>query len=192
MKIKELIYGRGSSGKYLELPIAQSDVEEIVEAGTLVPEHVPVQPWHFVAVSDPAALRALEELMHGEVEAFAAKLRERFPGHPEIKRDTEQFMESLSGAPLVVMAFTDHACEDEALAEQIKQIGSAFQNMLLQAYGKGIGSCWLTSPIAAGIAPALRQRFSPGEGEFIGIVTFGYFDSNAPRNVVRRAQVRYI
>lgn len=158
----------------------------------MVPEHINVQPWHFVAVSDPAALRELNALMRGEVERFAVKLRERFPGHPEIKRDTEQFMDSLACAPLVVMAFTDYPCQDEALAQEIKQIGSAFQNMLLLSYSKGIGSCWLTSPIAAGVAPALCERFSAGEGEFIGIVTFGYFDKDAQRDVVRKAQVRYI
>lgn len=191
-KIKELIYGRGNTGKYISRPIPEADIREIVEAGTYVPENLDIRPWHFVALSDPDRLSRLNENMHNGVVGFSAKLRERFPGHPELKKDTEEFLESLGTATLVVMAFTDYPVEGNALANEVKQIGSAFQNMLLKAYGKGIGSYWLTSPIAAGAAPKLKAEFSPGEGEFIGMVTFGYYDQEQTKPVVRKGSVEYI
>ena len=65
--------------------------------------------------------------------------------------------------------------------------------MLLKAYGKGIGSYWLTSPIAAGAAPNLKKQFLPdSEGEFIGMVTFGYYDSEMARPLVKKGSVKYI
>lgn len=191
-KIKELIYGRGNSGRYVPGAIPEEDIREIVEAGTFVPDNLNIQPWHFVALSDPERLKNLNEKMHNGVINFSAKLRERFPGHPELKKDTEDFLASLDTAPLVVMAFTDYPVEGNALADEIKQIGSAFQNMLLKAYGKGIGSYWLTSPIAAGAAPNLKAEFSPGEGEFIGMVTFGYYDKDQRGSVVKKGRVEYI
>ena len=192
-KIKELIYGRGNNGQYSKGSIPEADIREIVEAGTYVPDGLGIQPWHFVAVSDPEVLRNLTAKMHAGVVPFAAKLRERFPGHPELKRDTEEFLASMDTAPLVVMAFTDYPVSGNALAEEVKQIGSAFQNMLLKAYGKGIGSYWLTSPIAAGAAPNLKAEFAPdSQGEFIGMVTFGYYDSEKAKPVIRMGQAKYI
>ena len=190
-KIKELIYGRGNNGIYIKGEIPASDIEEIVEAGTYMPETVGVNPV-FVAVSDPEIISEMREHMHSGVKDFSAKLRERFPGHPELKKDTEEFLASLDTAPLVVMAFTDRPIEGNALAEEVKQIGSAFQNMLLKAYGKGIGSYWLTSPIAAGAAPNLKARFAPEAGEFIGMVTFGYYDKNEEGSVVKKGSVKYV
>ena len=65
--------------------------------------------------------------------------------------------------------------------------------MLLKAYDKGIGSYWLTSPIAAGAAPNLKKQFMPdSEGEFIGMVTFGYYDKNISGNTVKKGAVKYI
>lgn len=192
-KIKELLYGRGNTGLYVPGAIPEEDIREIVEAGTFVPEGLGVNPWHFVAVSDPAVLDDLRERMHKGVVGFSAKLRERFPGHPELKKDTEDFLASLDRAPLVVMAFTDYPVQGNALADEVKQIGSAFQNMLLKAYGKGIGSYWLTSPIAAGAAPNLKKQFLPdSEGEFIGMVTFGYYDNEMARPLVKKGSVKYI
>ena len=190
-KIKELLYGRGNTGIYVQGIIPQSDIEEIVEAGTYMPDRIGVNPV-FVAVSDPETLRSLRGKMHSGVVPFAAKLRERFPGHPELKKDTEEFLASLDSAPLVVMAFTDRPIEGNALAEEVKQIGSAFQNMLLKAYGKGIGSYWLTSPIAAGAAPNLKAEFAPEAGEFIGMVTFGYYDKDNGTNTVKKGSVKYV
>lgn len=91
------------------------------------------------------------------------------------------------------MAFTDYPVEGNALADEVKQIGSAFQNMLLKAYGKGIGSYWLTSPIAAGAAPNLKAQFMPeSEGEFIGMVTFGYYDKETSGAIVKKGEVKYL
>ena len=192
-KIKELIYGRGNNGMYVGGRIPEEDIREIVEAGTYVPDGLDIRPWHFVALSDPETIADLRVKMHAGVIPFAAKLRERFPGHPEFKKDTEEFLASLDTAPLVVMAFTDYPVEGNDLAREVKQIGSAFQNMLLKAYGKGIGSYWLTSPIAAGAAPNLKAQFMPeSDGEFIGMVTFGYYDKEHLGSTVKKGEVKYI
>ena len=192
-KIKELIYGRSVSGKYIEKKISEADIREIVEAGTYVPSDLNVLPWHFVAVSDDEILTNMNGMMKDDVFAFAAQIKERFPQHPEIMNDAETFAESLKNTPLVVMAFTDYPVSGSDLAEEVKQIASAIQNMLLKAYDKGIGSYWLTSPIAALLSPHLKERFSPeGSGEFICLVTFGYPDVSNEKELVKKATVEYI
>lgn len=192
-KIKQLIYGSNDRGSYIDRAIDKNIITEIVEAGTWVPDDKNVHPCHFVALSDPEMLAGLKERIHAGVIPFAARLRERFPGHPELKKDTEEFLMNLDSAPLVVMAFTKDHIEGEALAKEIKQISSAFQSMLITAYDKGIGSYWLTSPIAAGAAPNLKAEFSPyDDGEFVGMVTFGYYDAEKSRPVVKMGTVEYI
>ena len=192
-RVKELIYGRGNTGRFVDGKVPEGDIREIVEAGTYVPENIPIRPWHFVAVSDDGILKELSGKMHDGVVPFAAKLRERFPGHPEFKRDTEEFLASLDSASFIVMAFTDYHVEPDELSAQILEIGSAFQNMLIKAYGKGIGSYWLTSPIAAGAAPKLKEQFSPDmDGEFIGMITFGYYGPEGTRPVVKKGRAEYI
>ena len=192
-KIKRLIYGENRIGSYVNRTIDKTIIAEIVEAGTWAPEDKNVQPCRFVALSDPDILAELKEKINAGVVPFAAKLRERFPGHPELKKDTEEFLRNLESAPLVVMAFTKNHIEGEELAGEIKQISSAFQSMLLTAYDKGIGSYWLTSPIAAGAAPNLKKQFAQeGDGEFVGLVTFGYFDKEVAKPLVKMGSVEYI
>ncbi len=192
-RIKELLYGRGVEGKFTSETIPEADIREVLEAGVMVPAGVNVKPTHFVAVSDPAVLDELRNMVYTEGENFATRLRQRFPGHPELKVEAHKFFDSLNSAPLAVLAFTDEPESDQfALAEDVKNVASAIQNMLLRAYDKGLGSYWLTSPIAAGIAPALKERFTDGQGEFISMVTFGYPDESHSRALEKKGYVEYI
>jgi len=56
----------------------------------------------------------------------------------------------------------------------IKGVSAAVQNMLLMAFDKGIGSCWMTAPMRAGMDEELRHKYAPDHGEFIAAVTLGY------------------
>ena len=61
----------------------------------------------------------------------------------------------------------------------------ALENLLLAAWDKGIGSCWLSAPQRMGFGPALQERFAPDKGEFVAMVTLGYPDQ-APKMPPRR------
>ena len=56
------------------------------------------------------------------------------------------------------------------------------RNLLLAAWDKGIGSCWLSAPQRMGFGPALQECFAPDKGEFVAMVTLGYPDQ-APKAI---------
>lgn len=112
------------------------------------------------------------------------ELEERFPNHPQVIRETESFLVSLGGAPACVLVFLlkeDYPDRDNVL----QSASAAVENLLLAAWAKGIGSCWMTAPVSAGFGPVLRDRFAPGKGELVAAVSLGYPDQT-PRMPKRK------
>ena len=192
LKIKELVYGHDAVGRYSPLPIAKEDIREIVEAGTLVPTDRFVKPWHFIAVSNTKAIADIRNMMDSSLIEYAEKIKQRFPAHRDVIKDTENFIYSIKTAPLVVLAYTEERCSEEELPEEVKQVASAIQNMLLKAYDKHITSYWLTSPVAVKIEPLLTERFYHGDGNFLGVITFGYPESGEIYSHTQKGSVEYV
>ena len=73
----------------------------------------------------------------------------------------------------------------------LESVSAAVQNMLLMAFDKGIGSCWKTAPIGAGMDDELRRKFAPDRGEFVAAVTMGYHVSvpKAPKRKEGRYKI---
>ena len=56
----------------------------------------------------------------------------------------------------------------------MQSVSAAIENILLSAWDKGVGSCWLSAPQRMGFGPELRERFAPDKGEFVAAITLGY------------------
>ena len=67
----------------------------------------------------------------------------------------------------------------------MQSVSAAIENVLLAAWAKGIGSCWLCAPQRMGFGPAFQRRFAPDKGEFVAAVTLGYPDQQ-PKMPPRR------
>ncbi len=175
MEAREALLTRRSIRRYKPDPISEEDLKEILEAGLSAPSAVNMQHWYFVAVQSPEALDEVKAVMGGVAEKFQSVLEERFSRNPEQIGITNRFLTTLGGAPVCVLAFflkPDYPDRDGA-------------NLLLAAWDKGIGSCWLSAPQRMGFGPALRERFAPDKGEFVAMVTLGYPDQ-APKMPPRR------
>lgn len=176
MELKDAIYGRRSYRKFKDLPVSEEDIREIIEAGTMAPSGTNVQPWYYVAVSDPAALEELRSIAGVGSEGFRPRLEERFKDHPEVIKPTTSFIATFGGAPLVVLAFLRQPDVVDGRDTMVQSVAAGIQNMILTAYSKGIGSCWMTALITGGVADNIRARFAPERGELIATVAFGYSD----------------
>ena len=100
-------------------------------------------------------------------------LEQRFAKNPEAVEDTHRFLDSLGGAPVCVLAFflkNDYPDRDGAM----QSVSAAIENLLLAAWDKGIGSCWLSAAQRMGFGPELQEAFAPDKGEFVAAVTLGY------------------
>ena len=104
--------------------------------------------------------------------------------HPEQIGITNRFLSTLGGAPVCLLVFMlkpDYPDRDGAM----QSVSAAIENVLLAAWAKGIGSCWLSAPQRMGFGPAFQRRFAPDKGEFVAAVTLGYPDQQ-PKMPPRR------
>ena len=133
MNISEAIAKRKSVRAYLDKPVLADDLEKIVEAGRWAPNAGPFQ----ISVVRNAGFRqkindrTLDAMVHSGNEFL--QQRASLPGYQPIY-----------GAPVLLLlsgpADAPHSMRNTALAAE---------NMLLEATGLGLGSCYLVSPTLA-------------------------------------------
>ncbi len=191
METKEAIFGRRSIRKYKSTPIPEDVLREVIEAGLMAPSAINLQPWYFVVVQSPEKRQELVSVMGNVFGKFRPILEKRFATHPEVVEETGQFLSGLGGAPVCVLAFLLKPEYPEQEKEGVMQsVAAALENILLTAYDKGLGSCWLTAPLSMGFGPELQSRFAPDQGAFYAAVTLGYPDAE-PKMPPRR-EGRYL
>ena len=133
MNISEAIRKRKSVRAYLDKPVLADDLAKIVEAGRWAPNAGPFQ----ISVVRNAGLRQRinDRTLDAMVRSGNAFLQQRasLPGYQPIY-----------GAPVLILlsgpADAPHSPRNTALAAE---------NMLLEATGLGLGSCYLVSPTLA-------------------------------------------
>jgi len=142
----------------------------------MAPSGVNLQPWYFVVLETPEAIARYKDFMRKTAEGFRPILEERFPNHPNVVESTSAFLGNNGGAPVVVLVFL-HKPElnDEGEGNPNTQgVAAAIENLLLLAWDKGIGSCWLTSPVLAGLSREIEAEFAPGKGHLVATIPMGY------------------
>ena len=173
MDTREVLLTRRSIRRYKSDPIPESDLREILEAGLYAPSAINLQHWYFVAVQNPDTMEEVRQIMGGVVEKFTPVLKQRFARNPEQIGITNKFLATLGGAPVCVLVLKpDYPDRDGAM----QSVSAAIENVLLAAWDKGIGSCWLSAPQRMGFGPVFQERFAPGKGEFVAAITLGYPD----------------
>jgi FMN reductase [NAD(P)H] len=133
MNVSEAIRKRKSIRAYLDKPVLEDDLEKIVEAGRWAPNAGEFQ----ISVIRNAALRqrindrAHDAMVRSEIEFL--RQRVSLPGY-----------QPLYGAPVLILLSgpteAPHSTANAALAAE---------NMILEATGLGLGSCYVVSPTLA-------------------------------------------
>lgn len=184
MDTRECLLTRRSVRKYKSEPLSDELLMEILEPALAAPSAINLQHWHFVVVRTPEAMAELRDIMRRVLEKFNPVLRERFAKNPETIVETQNFLVTMGGAPACVLVFLlkdDYPDRDGA----VQSVSAAIENLLLSAWDKGVGSCWMSAPQRMGFGPELRDRFAPGKGEFVSAISLGWPDQT-PRMPPRR------
>jgi nitroreductase len=191
MDVKTAIYTRRSVRKYKSTPLPRQLVLEILEAANLAPSATNRQPWEFVVVHR-SYLDRLEDILK---EAF----RERVAGVSEeaMRRAIRDlslpeaesgdrlkalgtFYRTLGGAPVAIGVCLPREKDPWVWKNNISDSAAAIENLLLAAWGKGLGTCWMTGPLK-GRADAIASFLGvPEDRELVAIVTLGYPDHQPP------------
>jgi nitroreductase len=190
METKDAIIGRRSIRKYADRPISDADLQDIIIAGLYAPSAIDLQPWYFVVIKSDEKLADLRSFMSGVWDRIEPSMTQRFANHPAVVAETKVFLKSLGGAQCCVLVFMlRQDYPDMRIA--MEGVCAAVQNMLLMAYDRGIGSCWMTAPIGAGMDEDLRLKYAPEKGGFVAAVTLGYPAQNpkAPRRKEGRYEI---
>jgi len=141
--ILELIKGRRSVRRYKRDKIPEDALIKILEAGRWAPSASNNQPWRFVVVQDEDQIVKIGE---------AAKIL--------------TINSFVSEAPLIIIIYTERKHRWVDL-----DCGMCAQNMMLEAYSLGIGSCFIGAFREKKIKEIVNL---PEDFYIVGLITFGY------------------
>jgi nitroreductase len=133
------IGARRSNGRLVEPAPDGGDLEAILAAGALAPDHGGLRPFRFHVLRGPRMAR------FGEVLAGAYVARCLARGTEPVPAKTEKERTKLGRAPLVVVVSAVRTeSEKVPWIEQQQAAAAACQNVLLAATALGYGSMWRT------------------------------------------------
>ncbi len=146
----ETVMSRRTIRRFTQKPIPREDLVALVKAGSYAPSAGNGQPWQFIIVDDPPAVKALTECLGW-----------------------------LGGSPPPEQAPVAHVAvlltNPKAHWAQFADAGSAIQTISLVAWEKGIGSCWFGS-IQQDQARDLLQV--PTDWLLVSVLSLGYPDES--------------
>lgn len=110
------IYTRRSIRKYKDIPLEESQILQVIRAGTYAPSAGNEKPWHFIVITKRETLDAITSF------------------HP--------YTQMLKSAPVAIIACADLTNIKYEGVFWIQDMSAAVQNMLLEATSMNLGSCW--------------------------------------------------
>jgi len=177
--LRELLVGRRSIRRYLELPVTRELVDSLLDAATAAASAHNRQPWRFLVIEGLPMKQRLADAMAGRLRSD----RRRDGDSAEvIEADVSRSYARLTGTPVLVvvcMTMTDmdrYVDDRRNQAERLMAVqgtAMAAQNLLLAAHAAGLGACWMCAPLfcADTVASVLTL---PPDWEPQAIITLGY------------------
>lgn len=174
-----VLMGRRSVRNYVDRPIADEDLEAVLDAGRWAPSPHNSEPWRFVILRSPEVRARLADAMG---EQWAGDLAADGVPQEVIQRELDISRRRITGAPVVVVAcLTDEGLDTypDAKRQRAEELmaahsmGAAIQNLMLAAYARGLGTGWMCAPLfcpdvvlgALGLPPTLAPQ---------GLLMLGY------------------
>jgi nitroreductase len=118
MELMEAIRGRRSTRSFLDRPVEEEKLREVLKAGLLAPSARNMQDWRFIVVRDEATRQRLAEAARNQ--------------------------EFIGQAPVVIAACGTSdlvmTCGQPAYA---MDVAIAVDHMTLAAFSLGLGTCWI-------------------------------------------------
>lgn len=180
MDLYEAIKGRRSVRKFKETPIAGDLIEKIFDIAQWAPSGMNRQNWKFFVLAGERK----EELVSISSESFhylEPQLQELFAEKPKIIEATRRFFKRLGKAPVVVCAYFEPANKEDVTSYQ--NVAAAIQNLLLVAHAEGLGTCWMTGPVA--VETQISRYLGVDGLTLVAVIPMGYPDES-PRIPPRR------
>ena len=150
MEFMDVLKLRHSCRNYSDKEIDPEILEEIFEAGRTAPSAQNRQPWRFIVISDRALIKKVA--FHSIVGA-------------------SNFFIKNAHIVIVACADTRSSLKFNGQEYYLVDVAIAFQQMMLAAWNRGVGSCWLAA-FDEGLLKKLLDL--PEHFRIVGLSPFGY------------------
>lgn len=166
--VLENILTRTSIRQFTSQPIAKDTLLSIVRAGMSAPSAVNLQPWSFIIIDEPEALKRLNSI------------------HPHANLKT-------ATAAIVVCGLLDKSDNEDIRKYWVQDCSAATENILLAAHAYGIGAVWCgVYPMPERVSAVKEVLEIPENVEPLNIITMGYPDQNPqPKDKWDEANIHY-
>jgi nitroreductase len=165
MDILNVIRQRRSIREYKKEIPRDDDIEKVLEAARWAPSGLNNQPWRFLVIKDKRGKEGLA----------------RFTKYGEVIRH----------APVVIIICMDIA-DSYNRDKDLMAIGACIQNICLEAYSLGLGTCWLGEILNRKLEVAKFLNLDE-DLELMAVVTLGYSDENvteSSRNPLNKLKIK--
>jgi nitroreductase len=191
MDVKTAIRTRRSVRKYKSTPVPKEVILELLEAANLAPSATNRQPWDFVVVHR-SYLDRLQDILKEAFRARVAGVSEEAMrlAIKELSLPLEEggdrlkalgaFYRTLGGAPVVVGVCLPRENDPWVWKNNISDSAAAIENLLLAAWDKGLGTCWMTGPLKGPVDMIAAFLGVPPDRELVAMVPLGYPDHQPP------------
>jgi nitroreductase len=199
MELYEAIRTRRSIRKFKRDAIPKEKILKILEVANLAPTATNRQPWNFLVVNR-SSIAQMSEIMDRafkeRLEEFGSTvMKERIKDLPiPVNKSNDkveglnEFYRSLGEAPVAIVVYVDKEIDPWEWKNNICDASAAIENLILAAWGEGIGSCWMTGPLKKK-ETEIKEFFGiPGDKEIVGIIPIGipaYIPKSPPKEDVR-------
>jgi nitroreductase len=191
MDVQTAIRTRRSVRRYRNTPVSREVIHELLEAANLAPSATNRQPWEFVVVHRSYLDRFEDTLKEAFRERVASVSEEAMrqaikdlslpedPSGDKLKA-LGAFYRTLGGAPVAIGVCLPREKDPWVWKNNICDAAAAIENLLLAAWDKGLGTCWMTGPLKARADTIAALLGVPQDRELAAIVTLGYPDHQPP------------
>ncbi|MGX8013512.1 nitroreductase family protein [Mesorhizobium sp. ORM8.1] len=132
MGMMEALRTRRAVRSYTDEPIDNYLIRELVEAATLAPSAMNLQPWAFVVVNGSARLQGLSD------EAKRYTIDNLPKGSPLAGHLADKEFKIFHDAPALIII-----CAKNEERQSDEDCCLAGQNLMLAAHARGLGTCWI-------------------------------------------------
>ena len=166
-------------------------VLELLEAANLAPSATNRQPWEFVVVHRSYLDRleaTLKDAFHERVGGVGEEAMRRAIKDLSLPEEESgdrlnalgTFYRTLGGAPVAIGVCLPREKDPWVSKNNISDSAAAIENLLLAAWDKGLGTCWMTGPLKGRGDMIAAFLGVPPDRELVAIVTLGYPDHQPP------------
>lgn len=170
---------RRSVRRYVEKPVPQAAVEEMLEAARWAPSPHGTQPWRFAVVESERYKRRLADAMGEE---WRHNLEMDGQDKEVVERRLEGSRRRLLDAPVLILVclysgdldlYPDENRQHNEMTMAVQSLGAATQNLLLAAAALGLDTSWMCAPL---FSPAAVKKALSLDEDLIphALITVGY------------------